>query len=92
VARHSPECSGYGKRHPLRLEWGNDRSGGQWGDGGNEPSGDGGSVASGDSQDDNQRLRTFIGIVAVAGACLVVLFGTAIIFVLFKLLRPQSRA
>jgi hypothetical protein len=61
------------------------------GDEQNEPA-DGEGASQPDDQDNSQRVRTFIGIVAVAGACLMVIFGTAIVFILFKLLRPQNRA
>ncbi len=45
------------------------------------------------SEDDgNQRARTFLGVIAIAGACMLVLFGTAIVFVLFRLMRPQGRS
>jgi hypothetical protein len=40
---------------------------------------------------DNQRLRTFIGVIAIVGACMLVVFGTAIVFILFKIMRPQGR-
>lgn len=42
--------------------------------------------------EDTQRLRTFFGVVAVLGTCMLVLFGTAIVFVLFKVMNPQRRA
>lgn len=49
-----------------------------------------GNDSSSADEGDNQRARTFIGVVAIVGACMMVVFGTAIIFVLFRLMRSQG--
>jgi hypothetical protein len=50
------------------------------------------SVTEASDNDDSQRVRTFIGVGVVLGACLMVLFGAGIVFVLFKVMNPQRRA
>ncbi len=43
------------------------------------------------AQDQGQRLRSLFSALAVVGLCMMVVFGSAIVFVVFRLLQPGSR-